>query len=51
MKYIIYCHIMHCQPDKIIKIECDTELQKDEIVKMIELQKTTALLIDDIKEA
>lgn len=50
MKYIIYCHIMHCSPDKVIKIECESELQKNEMVEMIERQDIISLVIDSIKE-
>lgn len=50
MKYIIYCHIMHCQAGQIVKIECETKLQKDEIIRMIENQDLLSLLIDKIEE-
>lgn len=50
MKYIIYCHIIQCKADKIIKIECEDELHKDEMIRMIENQDLLSLLIDRVEE-
>ena len=50
MKYVIYCHITQCKADKIIKIECEDELHKDEMIRMIKYQDLLSLLIDKIEE-
>jgi hypothetical protein len=41
---------MHCIPSMVIKIECKTELHKNEMVKMINKQNIIPLIIDNIKE-